>query len=139
MSRQLITVYTTQSREQLSILLDNYFYKNNYILATVDEEPVLKKSNLFSFLSTHYFRIYFREDSLLIEGWFNISGKDYGLDDGIMYSEKHRALSQGIEAIISTLNTAGMTIENGTVECGQAFDYIAEYKYKKPEKKSRNS
>lgn len=135
MARQLIAVYTSQSREQLDLLLNNYFYKNNYSLAVVNDETVIKKNSLFSFINAHYIRIYYRENSLLIEGWFTISGKDYGLDDGIMYSEKHRALSQTIEAIVSLLNSAGMTVENGTRERGQVIDYIAEYEFKKPEKK----
>lgn len=135
MARQLITVYTSQNSEQLASLLNSYFYKNNYSLATINDEIVIKKSSLFSFISAHYIRIYFKENGLLIEGWFTMSGRDYGLDDGIMYSEKHRALSQSIEAIVSLLNSAGMTVENGTIESGQAIDYTSEYEFKKPEKK----
>lgn len=135
MARQLITVYTSQDREQLASLLNNYFYKNNYSLATINDEVVIKKNNLFSFISAHYIRIYFKENCLLIEGWFTMSGKDYGLDDGIMYSEKHRALSQSIEAIVSLLNSAGMIVENGTRECGETIEYSDEYLFKKPEKK----
>ena len=135
MSRQLITVYTSQDREQLTLLFDKFFFKNNYSSATVNDEPVIKKNCILSFLNAHYIRIYFRENCLLIEGWFTMSGNDYGLDDGIMYSEKHRALSQSIEAIISLLNTSGMTVENGTVKRGQIIECISEYKYKKPPKK----
>lgn len=137
MARQLITVYTSQNREQLDLLLNNYFYKNNYSLTTINDEVVIKKNSLFSFISAHYIRIYFKANSLLIEGWFTMSGKDYGLDDGIMYSEKHRALSQSIEAIVSLLNSAGMTVENGTRERGEAIDYIAQYEFKKPERKGK--
>ena len=135
MARQLITVYTSHNEEQLDLLLNNYFYKNNYSLATVNDEVVIRKNSLFGFISSHYIRIYYRENSLLIEGWFTASGKDYGLDDGIMYSEKHRALSQSIETIVSLLNSAGMTVENGPREYGEAIDYVAEYEFKKPEKK----
>lgn len=137
MARQLISVHTSQNREQLEALLNSYFYKNNYSLASVNNEAVIKKNSLFGFISSHYIRIYYRESCLLIEGWFTVSGRDYGLDDGIMYSEKHRALSQSLEAIISLLNNAGMTVENGVRKYGEAIDYIAEYEFKRPAKKNK--
>ena len=134
MSRQLITVRNRKDREELVLLLDNFFSKSNYSSFILNNEKVIKKNSSFNFLNEHYIKIYFKDDSVLIEGWFTVSGKDYGLDDGIMHSEKDRALSQTIEAIVSLLNSSGASIENGTVKDGNTIDCNFEYELKNSSK-----
>lgn len=116
MSRQLITIYTNEDQEKLTRLLNVFFKKNNYRTCSINGENAIKKKAFLNFLNAHYIKIYFGSGCLYVEGWFTVSGKDYGLDDGIMYSEKHRALSQTIEALVSMLNSRGMRVENGTCQ-----------------------
>lgn len=136
MSRQLITIHTNEDAEQLQLLLDNFFKKNNNSAGLFNGESVIKKNTSLSFLNAHYIKIYFKENCILIEGWFTVSGRDYGLDDGIMYSEKHRALSQTLESIISALNNFCSAVENGTAGNKQLIDTAAEYEIMNPPKKN---
>lgn len=129
MARQRIFLKTAGNRENIPPVLDKFLTKNNYINAYINDEYIIYKKNTIPFLNRHYLKIYIGDEYTILEGWFCVSHKEYCIDDGIMYSEKHRGLTQSIEAIVSLLNNMISDIKNGTDKIADIPEDCVEYRF----------
>lgn len=116
MSKQMVTITSSKSVEELNQLLNEYLRKNDYSECVVNEEKLIKRNNIPGVTAPYYLKIYVEEGKVTIIAWGIKLGKEYGVDNDIYIADGKRKIRIGLENIITLLKEDTSVVTNEKIE-----------------------
>lgn len=88
-TRQVLQFKINCSAQEMNEQLNQYFKVNHFIQTDYNGERVLKLNSLYakqSFYQT-YLKVYLSEDEIIVVGWINYKGVEYGFEDKLDFED----------------------------------------------------